>query len=135
MLMYFHSLYYLNRAMRSQWLSPSEIGGIQRKKLKALVKHAYERVDYYRQRFDEAGVKPEEINELHDLERIPITTKKQLQAMPIEKITARGIRLDKCLKVKTSGSTGIPLDILIGPKDLRFRGAVMMRAFFANGTG
>ena len=87
----------------------------------------------YRQRFDEAGVKPEEINDLHDLMRIPITTKKDLQAMPIEKITARGIRLDQCMKVKTSGSTGIPLDILIGPKDSRFRGAVMMRALFANG--
>jgi len=36
------------------------------------------------------------------------------------------------MKVRTSGSTGIPLDILIGPKDLRFRGAVIMRAFFAN---
>jgi phenylacetate-coenzyme A ligase PaaK-like adenylate-forming protein len=90
MLMYFHSLYYLRRAMRSQWLSPSEIEGIQRKKLKGLVRHAYEKVDYYRQRFDEAGVKPEEINDLHDLARIPITTKRQLQALPIEKITARG---------------------------------------------
>jgi len=37
MLMYFYSLYYLSRVMRSQWLSPSEIEGIQRKKLKVLV--------------------------------------------------------------------------------------------------
>ena len=46
MLMYFYSLYYLSRVMRSQWLSPSEIEGIQRKKLKALARHAYEKVDY-----------------------------------------------------------------------------------------
>ena len=133
MLMYFYSLYYLIRLMRSQWLSPSEIEAIQRKKLKALVRHAYEKVDYYRELFDSAGVRPGEINDPQDLARIPITTKKQLQAMPIERITARGIRLDECLKTKTSGSTGIPLDILIGPKDSRFRGAVFNRLFFANG--
>ena len=132
MLMYSYSLYYLIRLMRSQWLIPSEIEEIQRKKLRALVRHAYEKVDYYRELFDSARVKPEEINDLHDLTRIPITTKRQLQAVPIEKVTARGIQLDECMKVRTSGSTGIPLDILIGPKDLRFRGAVIMRAFFAN---
>ena len=86
MLMYFYSLYYLIRLMRSQWLTPSEIEAIQRKKLRALVRHAYEKVDYYRELFDSAGVKPEEINDLHDLTRIPITTKRQLQAVPSRRL-------------------------------------------------
>ena len=131
--MLFRSTYYLIKLIRNQWMSPPEIEEIQRRKLEAIVRHAYENVDYYRQLFDSVGVKPEEIKDKNDLSRIPITNKSQLQKLPIEKITAKGIRLDECMQVKTSGSTGIPLDIIIGKEDLRFRGAVFMRALLANG--
>lgn len=131
--MIFQSIYHLIRLIRNQWLDPSEIEKIQRRKLKAIVRYAYENVDYYRQLFDSVGVKPEEIEDKNDLLRIPITTKSQLQKLPIEKIIAKGIKLDKCTQVKTSGSTGIPLDIIIGKEDSRIRWAVFMRAFLANG--
>jgi phenylacetate-CoA ligase len=130
---FLYSLYYLCQLQRTQWSGPSEIRELQRRKLRRILDHSYKRVDYYRELIDSAGVRPGEINDPQDLMRIPITTKKDLQALPIEKITARGIRPDQCMKVRTSGSTGIPLDILIGPKDSRFRGAVFHRLLFANG--
>ena len=129
----FRSLHHLIRLLRSQWMSPEEIEAIQKRKLKAVLRHAYENVDYYRRLFDSAGVKPEEINDQGDLLKIPITTKKQLQALSPEEITAKGIRLDDCITFKTGGSTGIPLDILVDRKELRFRGAILMRAFLASG--
>jgi phenylacetate-CoA ligase len=127
------SIYHRMRFFRNQWLSPPEIEAIQRRKLKTIVKHAYENVDYYRQLFDSAGIKPEEIKEREDLLRIPTTTKKQLQSQPIEKITAKDLNLRECTKLNTSGSTGIPLDIILSKEDLRFRGAVLSRAFLAHG--
>jgi phenylacetate-CoA ligase len=126
-------MYHLFRLIRNQWLSPSEIEEIQRRKLNAIVRHAYQNVDYYRQLFDSVRVKPKDIRDKNDLFRIPITTKSQLQKLPIGKITAKGIKLDQCLQVKTSGSTGRPLDIIIGTKDSKIRGAVLMRALLANG--
>lgn len=119
--------------MRSQWLSPAEIDEIQQKKLQKMIHHAYENVPYYRRLFDSVGIKPGEIRDPNDLLRVPITTKKQIQALPLNEITAKGLRIDHCTQVRTSGSTGIPLTVLIGPKDLRVRGAVFMRSLFESG--
>ena len=131
--MLFPSVYHLFRLIRNQWLSPSEIEEIQRSKLRAIIRHSYENVDYYRQLFDSVGVKPEDIRDKNDLLRIPVTTKAQLQKQPIGKITAKGINLSKCVHAKTSGSTGIPLDIIMSREDARFRAAVSMRGLLAIG--
>ena len=54
--------------------APPEINrGRQTEKLKALVKRVYENTVFYRRRFDEAGIKPEDIQTLEDLQRIPPT--------------------------------------------------------------
>ncbi len=127
------SLYDLIKLLRTQWQSPSEIEQIQRRKLKALLEHAYENVDYYRQLFDSAGIKPDEIEGREDLPRIPITTKRGLQSLPLQKITVRRLNLDRCTMLKTSGSTGIPLTIALSKEDLRARGALLTRTFMAQG--
>ena len=115
-------LYDLNRLGRNQWLSAAELRKFQRRKLQAIVKYAYVNVEYYRHLFDSVGIKPEEIKDEADLARIPITTKEQLQKLPIEKITAKGINIHRCRKVRTSGSTGTPLDIIMDEKDELIRG-------------
>jgi phenylacetate-CoA ligase len=127
------SIYHSIRLLRNQWLPPTEIEEIQRRKLKSLLRHAYKNVDYYRQLFDSAGVKPGEVKDREDLLRIPVTTKKQLQSLPIEKITVKDLKLEECTRLKTSGSTGIPLDIIVSEEDLRFRGAVFRRILLAHG--
>jgi len=67
--------------------------------------HAYHGSDFYRQRFDEAGIKPEDIKSLDDLQRLPFVTAQDLQeqypwplrAVPLEKV----VRLHA-----SSGTTG-----------------------------
>jgi phenylacetate-CoA ligase len=44
-----------------------------------VVKKAYENVPYYRKRLDDAGVTPEDIQTLKDIERLPFTTKSDLR--------------------------------------------------------
>ena len=51
-----------------------ELEKLQLDGLKWTVKHAYEGSEFYRQRFDEAGVKPEDIKTLADIERLPFVT-------------------------------------------------------------
>ncbi len=127
------SVYHLHGLLRSQWLSPSEIEAIQQRKLRAILLHAYENVDYYHQLFDSAGVRPERIKDRQDLLRIPITTKRQLQSLPSKEITPRSLEIGESTTLKTSGSTGMPLDIILSKEDLRFRGAVFNRTFLAHG--
>lgn len=56
-----------------------EIQKIQLERLKWQVKRVYENVPMYKERMDEAGVKPEDIQELKDLAKLPFTTKQDLR--------------------------------------------------------
>ncbi|MBE5780420.1 MAG: phenylacetate--CoA ligase [Clostridiales bacterium] len=58
----------------------SEIEAIQLDRLKSTVKRVYETVPYYKEKLDAAGVKPEDIQSLDDLKKIPFTTKADMRA-------------------------------------------------------
>lgn len=44
---------------------------LQLKKLKETVKYEYDNVPYYREKMDKAGVKPEDIQTLEDIRKLP----------------------------------------------------------------
>lgn len=52
---------------------------IQLERLKHMVTKAYENVPFYKKKLDEAGVKPEEIQRLRDIQRLPFTTKNDMR--------------------------------------------------------
>jgi phenylacetate-CoA ligase len=52
---------------------------LQLKRLKNTVLKAYERVPYYRKKFDEAGFKPRDLKTLEDIRKIPFTSKADLR--------------------------------------------------------
>ena len=52
---------------------------LQRDRLSRLARYVYERVGLYRARFDEAGVRPDQIRSLDDLRRLPFTRKSDLR--------------------------------------------------------
>jgi len=56
-----------------------ELKDLQLKGLRWTVNHAYQGSDFYRKRFNEAGVKPDDIRSLDDIKRLPFTTAKDLQ--------------------------------------------------------
>lgn len=61
-------------------MSRDEMKKLQLKQLKDVTKRAYENVPYYKKRFDEAGIKPEDIETLEDIQKLPLTTKDDLRA-------------------------------------------------------
>lgn len=101
-------LWKLQTLLRNRWLSADELNALQERKLGAIVRHAYENVAYYRDLFKSVGLTPHDIRTVEDLRRVPITTKAQLKAAGIEKITAKGTDLAACVVTCTSGSTGKP---------------------------
>ena len=126
--------YYLWKIKKTKRLTPSELEELQNRKLRAIVKHAYENVPYYHKLFSSVKVKPEDIRTKEDLIKIPITTKKILQEIPISERVSRGVDINKCIKCRTSGSTGEPLDIFLSKRELSCRIAMQTRVYGLNLT-
>lgn len=122
----------LARLRRNQWLDTVQLERIQFGKLKKLLRHAYENVPYYHRLFDSVGVKPDDVESLDDFQRIPITTKDQLQSLPIDQIVAQGAHLERCLERRTSGSTGMPLTIYVTPEEKLFQTLISLRILREN---
>jgi len=59
--------------------SRDELVALQLERLRWSLRHAYENVDLYRRRFDEAGVHPDDCRTLQDLAHFPFTTKSDLR--------------------------------------------------------
>lgn len=101
----------------TECISRKEMEELQLANLKRVVEHAYNCVPFYRKKFDEIGLKPEHIQTLRDIEKIPYTTKEDLRenypfrlfACPMKKI----IRLHA-----SSGTTGKPVVVGYTRRDL-----------------
>jgi len=59
-------------------MDQKELRELQIERLEIVINQAYSNVDFYRKRFDQAGVNPDEIKTFDDLKRIPFTTRKDL---------------------------------------------------------
>jgi phenylacetate-CoA ligase len=67
----------------------------------------------YRRKWDEAGVKPEDIESLDDLYKLPITTKDDFRHNYPDGILSKEFKPEDCHIVGTSGSTGSPVKIFL----------------------
>ncbi len=86
-------------------LPVEDIKKLQSEKLRKQVKHVYENVAYYRDLMDKKGVKPEDINGIEDLHKLPFLSKADLRdAYPYGLL---GSPLKDCVRIhSTSGTTG-----------------------------
>lgn len=97
-------------------MSREQIETLQLERLQATVKHCMNST-FYKKRFEEAGLKPEDIKTLDDLRKIPFTTKQDLrETYPFGMAS---VPLRKCVRLhSSSGTTGNPTVILHTQKDI-----------------
>lgn len=101
---------------KEETLSRLQIEALQLERLQQTVEHCMNS-PFYKKRFDELGLTPQDIRSLDDLQRIPFTTKQDLRdnypfglaSVPLEK----AVRLHS-----SSGTTGNPTVILHTQRDL-----------------
>lgn len=55
------------------------IHAVQSARLISMVKNAYENIEFYRKKFDEMGLKPEDIHSIDDITKLPFTVKTDLR--------------------------------------------------------
>ena len=60
---------------KSECMKRDELRREQGERLRDAVRRAYEHVPFYRRRFDEHGVKPQDIRSIDDIRKLPFTTK------------------------------------------------------------
>jgi phenylacetate-CoA ligase len=118
---------------RSQWWTQDQIRRQQQQKLRKLVDHAYHSVPYYRTLFDQAGIKPVDIASLHDLSKIPLTTKRDLQNAPPETIVSSRFAAHQLQEEHTSGSTGQPFTLRFDAHFAHVRNGLFLRALTVAG--
>lgn len=105
---------YFNEDMET--LSHEGIKALQLERLQATVRHCMNS-PFYKARFEEAGLKPEDIQSLDDLRKIPFTTKQDLRDTYPFGIAS--VPLRECTRLhSSSGTTGNPTVILHTQKDL-----------------
>lgn len=86
-------------------MSLEDMRKLQNERLSAQVKHVYENVKYYRDLMDEKGVKPEDIQTVDDLYKLPFLTKADLREAYPYGLLAKP--LSDCVRIQsTSGTTG-----------------------------
>lgn len=100
---------------------------LQLNRLQAVVKKAYENVPYYRNRFHELKVKPEDIRTLEDIVKLPFTAKADLrEGYPFGMFA---VPFNEIVEIHTSsGTTGKPVVVGYTRKDIDVWGEVMARA-------
>ena len=112
--------------------SRDEISSLQLQRMKWSLKHAYDNVPFYKRKFDEAGVHPDDLTSLADLAKFPFTVKQDLRdnypfglfAVPRERIA----RLHA-----SSGTTGQPTVVGYTKNDLDMWADVVARCMRASG--
>ena len=119
---------YYRDLKRSLWLSLHDMRKYQEMKLRQLMTHAYYHVPFYREMFDEIGLKPEDIRTIADLQKLPIINKKVVTENLHLGIMSNNHDKEKILKVTTSGSTGEPFTVYAEKKQLEMRWAATLRS-------
>ncbi len=113
-------------------LDRAAIEALQLERLQWTVRHAYQNVPLYREKFDAAGVHPDDIKTLADVQKLPFTTKEDLRlsypfgmfAVPKEDV--RRIHA-------SSGTTGRPTVVGYTQQDLDNWADLIARSLYASG--
>ncbi|NLV20998.1 MAG: phenylacetate--CoA ligase [Syntrophomonadaceae bacterium] len=114
-------------------MSRESLQELQLRRLKETVYRVYAFVPAYRAKMDTAGIKPDDINSLHDIKYLPFTTKQDLRdnypfglfALPMSEV----VRIHS-----SSGTTGKPTVVGYSRKDLDTWAELMARALHSAGA-
>ena len=106
---------------------------LQERKLRRLVAHAHRTVPFYRERWDACGIDPRSIRSLDDLEKLPIVTKREMQAAGPAATTSTAFDARALVVERTSGSSGRPFTVHQDARWLAVRRALFLRGLRATG--
>ncbi|MBI9109380.1 MAG: phenylacetate--CoA ligase [Spirochaetales bacterium] len=112
----------------------AEMKKTQLESLVKLTETLYERVPFYRRKFDELGIKPADIQDICDIEKLPFTTKDELREIYPYGLLA--VDESEIVEVhQSSGTTGTPVVDAYTRKDIDIWSECMARCLVMAGAG
>ncbi len=106
---------------------------IQLENLKETVRRVYSLVPFYKEKFDEIGLKPDNINTLNDIRKLPFTKKQDLRDNYPYGLFA--VDMDEIVRIhSSSGTTGKPTVVGYTEKDMNLWSEVMARVLTMGGV-
>lgn len=119
-------------ASAMDYLPTPQLRELQLRRLRAVVKQAYDHVPLFHQRMEERGLAPEHVKSLEDLAKLPFTQKTDLRDTYPFGLFASDMK-DIVRLHASSGTTGKPIVVAYTPEDLQTWAGVMVRSFAACG--
>jgi phenylacetate-CoA ligase len=113
-------------------MDPRELKGIQSNYLKNLVAYIYKNCKVYKDKLDKAGIKPDKINSIDDIKRLPFTTKVDMRDNYPYGLFCTDQKNVIELHV-SSGTTGNPTLVGYTRDDIKLWSEVMARAIACAG--
>jgi phenylacetate-CoA ligase len=123
---------------RIETMPPAWTRRLEEERLAEQVVRCYEHAPFYRRKLDDAGVRPEAVEGVEDLARLPFTTKQELrEAQAQDPPYGDFVCADELDIVRvhlSSGTTGKPLVIPYTERDLATSNDVGARSFWTAGV-
>jgi phenylacetate-CoA ligase len=117
---------------RIETASRDEIAALQLQRMQWSIRHAYDNVPHYREKYDAAGVHPDDLKQLSDLAKFPFTTKGDMRDTYPYGMFATPMR--EVVRVHaSSGTTGKPTVVGYTKNDIATWAHVMARSMHAAG--
>jgi len=114
-------------------MSRRNLERLQLERLKETVRRIYDRVPFYRQKMDEAGVRPSEIHSLSDVRKLPFTVKDDMRANYPFNLFA--VPMKEIIRIhSSSGTTGTPTAVGYTRNDLDLWAELCARFISAAGV-
>ncbi len=118
---------------KEETLPRDRLEELQTKRLKEVVDRVYNNVPFYKKRFDEMGIKPEDIESISDISKLPFTKKQDLRDNYPFGLFA--VKQDAVVRIhSSSGTTGKPTVVGYTKSDMDVWNEVMARVFTMSGV-
>mgnify|MGYP000663435750 CR=1 FL=1 len=117
----------------NETLPREDLEALQLRRLRALCERVYNNVPFYKKRFDESGIKPQDIKCLEDVRHLPFTEKQDLRNQYPFGMFA--VSRDNIVRIhSSSGTTGKATVVGYTKRDIENWGHLMARCFVAAGA-
>ena len=97
----------------SQWRSSEQLRDLQSRRLRDLLRHAFQTVPFYRQSASDHGLSPDKFTESEALQSLPVLSKREIREIGPDAFVSSGIPSPERIPYSTSGSTGEPFSFFV----------------------
>ncbi|BDQ32507.1 phenylacetate--CoA ligase family protein [Pseudodesulfovibrio portus] len=119
--------------VKNETMPREELELVQLRRLQALCERVYANVPFYKKKFDEKGIKPQDIKTLKDITLLPFTVKQDLRDQYPFGLFA--VPKDQIVRIhSSSGTTGTATVVGYTKRDIENWGELMARCFMAAGA-